>query len=259
MSNEQKYVYIMSNDFGLYKIGISKDVNKRCAQIKNNGGVPTKVEYSYLPSTCIALELERTLHLKYKDYRKIGEWFELEDISEVIKDIESEFINENCKSKTIEERREELRYSFTTLPNELVYDKDITHMDIRVYFLLYNDYTMFLRSASVKFGLGFECTSVFHKTQETLCKEINISKAKLNESISRLERKGHLIRIPFSVGGRQRVNIVVFNKHLESYQSTVNRCFEVLTSKVKKGGKRCIRSLKILNKTHKHIPKHCIK
>jgi len=91
MSNKQK-IYIISNDLGLYKIGISKNVKKRCSQIEYNSGVPTKIEYSYLPKTCRAAELERTLHLKYQECRSKGEWFHLKSIKEVIIDIEGEEI-----------------------------------------------------------------------------------------------------------------------------------------------------------------------
>lgn len=71
-----KYVYlIQSLENGYYKIGISKTPNIRLKQLST--GNPSKIKlvqtyYSKFPHL-----VESSLHQRYAQYRKEGEWFEL--------------------------------------------------------------------------------------------------------------------------------------------------------------------------------------
>ena len=68
-------VYLMRNDFDLYKIGISNNPKKRAADIANNAGVPTTLIKSW--ESFNAPVTEKRLHEKFKGSRKKGEWFSL--------------------------------------------------------------------------------------------------------------------------------------------------------------------------------------
>ena len=67
-------IYILENDFGLYKIGLTRDdVEVRTANIESSSGVPTKVLDCF---TTQGLEkVENVLHSHHSKYRTVGEWF----------------------------------------------------------------------------------------------------------------------------------------------------------------------------------------
>lgn len=70
---DEQNLYLMKNDLGLYKIGISKDPFARARSISNNSGLPTIVIASWLVKD--AYKLEQSLHKLFKRYRVMGEWF----------------------------------------------------------------------------------------------------------------------------------------------------------------------------------------
>lgn len=87
--DEQK-LYLMENDFGLIKIGISKDPTRRCRELQNASGTEVKILNEFkVPAMCgSSYELEQSLHKQFKNLRKKGEWFEkscLKDLLECIK------------------------------------------------------------------------------------------------------------------------------------------------------------------------------
>ncbi len=75
-SNENKkiplfgYTYIVSNDFGLIKIGKSADPESRVKMIEAASGVPTKLEFKIKGDF-----REYIAHELLKEFRVTGEWF----------------------------------------------------------------------------------------------------------------------------------------------------------------------------------------
>ncbi len=75
-----KYLYLMENEFGLVKIGISKNPRKRADSISNSSGVPTKV-IAFWTVYDLAANVESRLHEKFKNSRRAGEWFSKESVT----------------------------------------------------------------------------------------------------------------------------------------------------------------------------------
>lgn len=76
-------VYLMRNDLGLHKIGISSSPDRRAREVSNAGGIPTEVVKVW--DSYNAYQTEQFLHKKFSNKRKSGEWFKLSkaDIREV--------------------------------------------------------------------------------------------------------------------------------------------------------------------------------
>ena len=89
-----KYIYlIQSLEEGYYKIGISKNPNKRIKQLNTGNSSLLKLVNSY--QTDYAEKIEGTLHRKYSHLHKHGEWFDLSIENEVIFNNECKKIEEN--------------------------------------------------------------------------------------------------------------------------------------------------------------------
>lgn len=70
-------VYLIhQEDSDLYKIGVSKRVNKRLKE--NQTGNGTKLEIIAVFPTEIPYKIENIIHRKWQHKRKEGEWFELD-------------------------------------------------------------------------------------------------------------------------------------------------------------------------------------
>ena len=82
-------IYLMKNDFGLHKIGISLNPKKRAMEVSNSSGVPTEVVSVW--ESYDAYATEQRLHKHFSAKRKSGEWFKFtkKDIDEVGKFIEN--------------------------------------------------------------------------------------------------------------------------------------------------------------------------
>lgn len=82
-------VYIIEQaETGYIKIGISEDVQKRLAALQTAN--PHKLTLRYIltcPTTQDAQTIERMLHQRYSDWRKSGEWFDV-DAEEAISEIQ---------------------------------------------------------------------------------------------------------------------------------------------------------------------------
>lgn len=76
-------IYLMKNDFGLHKIGISLNPKKRAMEVSNSSGVPTEVVSVW--ESYNAYATEQRLHKHFSAKRKSGEWFKFtkKDIAEV--------------------------------------------------------------------------------------------------------------------------------------------------------------------------------
>lgn len=82
-TEEYYYLYVIELDYGLVKIGISNDTERRFREIQNAGGgeVIEAHRLNYFKKD-IALSYEGYLHEVFDDFRKNGEFFEL-DMEEV--------------------------------------------------------------------------------------------------------------------------------------------------------------------------------
>ena len=82
-------VYLLQNDFGLYKIGISSNVSNRVKAVQNSSGVPTRLLKEWvkdeLPAD--AFTVECLLHDHFYRLRTSGEWFDFSEISQNPDDI----------------------------------------------------------------------------------------------------------------------------------------------------------------------------
>ena len=87
MSTIKRNVYVMECQ-GMYKIGVSKDVEKRQKQLTKT---PIPVNIIYIsPQIDYAYECERNLHEIFEEKKIMGEWFLLNDYD--IEAIEKFFI-----------------------------------------------------------------------------------------------------------------------------------------------------------------------
>lgn len=85
-TNRTEYVYFIKNDTtGLIKIGMTTNPHDRLSSISYTLKTATRIEHDlrfvgiiYMTSSCMK-DYESSLHKKYEQYRKYGEWF---DISE---------------------------------------------------------------------------------------------------------------------------------------------------------------------------------
>lgn len=71
----KQYLYLMKNQNGIYKIGVSIDVKKRAASLSSSSGmtvVPLKVWHTGDHDSLI---LEKMLLENFKSGKTIGEWF----------------------------------------------------------------------------------------------------------------------------------------------------------------------------------------
>jgi hypothetical protein len=100
--NKEKYpnsdIYIFKMDkLGLYKIGVSQNINRRIKDI--NSANPYSVNLYYSLSVNNAYDLEYLIHNKYEGSALQNEWFELTDkmLSEVI-DVISEWQKQPIRS-----------------------------------------------------------------------------------------------------------------------------------------------------------------
>lgn len=73
-SNRSGYVYLVECNFA-YKIGIAKNVEQRIQNMQT--AAPDEITLLCTISTDDMNGLEKELHTKFKDKRRIGEWFDL--------------------------------------------------------------------------------------------------------------------------------------------------------------------------------------
>lgn len=78
-------VYVMQNDYGLTKIGISSNVHNRVASLKNSSGVGVEIcWYSEPMDRLLAREVEKAAHERFSESRCYGEWFTGLDVEKVV-------------------------------------------------------------------------------------------------------------------------------------------------------------------------------
>lgn len=70
-----KYVYLIYSESGLYKIGVSNDVEKRMSTLRTGSGYPLTC-LAYYKTKDKPTTVERALHKLFDDFRVLGEWFD---------------------------------------------------------------------------------------------------------------------------------------------------------------------------------------
>lgn len=73
----QEFVYVIDAKNGLYKIGFSNNPHRRLKEVCRSIGI--EGEFICLIKTGDMVSLERKLHEKFKNKRRAGEWFELDE------------------------------------------------------------------------------------------------------------------------------------------------------------------------------------
>lgn len=81
-------VYLMLNEIGNYKIGISNDPKYRKNALETASGIKITI-VAYWGVEDKAINIEKKLHKHFKQYRKLGEWFTFPDNFDVVKEIET--------------------------------------------------------------------------------------------------------------------------------------------------------------------------
>ena len=83
-----KYVYLIREEHGCVKIGVSNDYERRLEEIDRS--IPYSVELVALIHNEDARLIERNLHNRYDHLRRKGEWFRLsrEDIAQICEEWE---------------------------------------------------------------------------------------------------------------------------------------------------------------------------
>jgi hypothetical protein len=74
-------VYIIENEHGMVKIGVSKQPIKRIQILQNQSGLKIVNSYISEPTTKYR-DIEKYLHQQFSIYRKKGEWFFQTDMYE---------------------------------------------------------------------------------------------------------------------------------------------------------------------------------
>lgn len=70
-----KYVYLLYSESGLYKIGISNDVEKRMNTLRTGSGYQLTC-LAYYKTKDKPATVERALHKLFDEFRVLGEWFD---------------------------------------------------------------------------------------------------------------------------------------------------------------------------------------
>lgn len=150
-------VYLMKNEFDLFKIGVSKNPFKRARTISLSSGLKTSVSRTYTPDRDTAYLIEQELHRRYRSCRMHGEWFakdlsalflvECKEINDSINDDDVyNRYSDQARIKTTERlinfvksyskptfylfnccSRDVLRLAATTIPLELKYMTEIAN------------------------------------------------------------------------------------------------------------------------------------
>lgn len=73
------YVYVISTDIGFVKIGITINLNKRLGALQVGSPVPLHLFNAIQVRPCDAEYIEEWCHQELQEYRRHGEWFEIDE------------------------------------------------------------------------------------------------------------------------------------------------------------------------------------
>lgn len=71
----KKYVYLLKTPENIYKIGVTKDVDKRIKSLQTGSADKITLVDKFLSN--YPFKIESTLHRKYNDSKIKGEWYHL--------------------------------------------------------------------------------------------------------------------------------------------------------------------------------------
>lgn len=98
--DKEIYVYVMLNDVGKIKIGITKNIQQRYQSLCGSNSQGNQIIYVYCSPATYLFTIERVLHDKFSQYRIPNtEWFYGEDLTMrmVIDEIKTIFNASNYK------------------------------------------------------------------------------------------------------------------------------------------------------------------
>lgn len=75
VSFDKRYLYVLKNELGRYKIGVAVDVEKRVKALSISSGSKIEIIYKFNSRG----NFENKLHKHFKEKRYLGEWFCLND------------------------------------------------------------------------------------------------------------------------------------------------------------------------------------
>ena len=107
------FVYVIEDEYGLIKIGISKNPYCRFKTILNLGGCNFK-NYYVSEDTQYSSKIEKDMHSIYNDYRINGEWFKgcfYLDVVNKLKTIVSDYKNINIDNKNHKENNSDIVFN----------------------------------------------------------------------------------------------------------------------------------------------------
>jgi len=81
------FIYIIGSDQPPYKVGISRDPEKRLKSLQTGHPFPLKLHYSKETEICKTKLLETVIHRHLKLYKTSGEWFDV-SLKNLILDVE---------------------------------------------------------------------------------------------------------------------------------------------------------------------------
>lgn len=77
LNKNVQYIYLMQSSNGLYKIGVSKDVEGRRRSLETGSGNEVKILSVWDTGRKVAYGVEQSAHRKFKQLNVRGEWFDL--------------------------------------------------------------------------------------------------------------------------------------------------------------------------------------
>ena len=81
------FIYIIGGSAPPYKVGISKNPNKRLKSLQTGYPFPLQLYYTKETDICMTKLLETVIHRHLKLYKTNGEWFDI-NLADLILDVE---------------------------------------------------------------------------------------------------------------------------------------------------------------------------
>ena len=80
------FIYIIGSDKAPYKVGISRDPNKRLKSLQTGHPFPLQLHYTKETDICKTKLLETVIHRHLKMHKTSGEWFDV-TLANIILDV----------------------------------------------------------------------------------------------------------------------------------------------------------------------------
>lgn len=83
VTKDEQRLYLMQNAYGMSKIGISVNPERRRRQLENAAGIPVHLVKCWRTLEDTAYNVEQALHVEFSRRRQGGEWFKHISLAEV--------------------------------------------------------------------------------------------------------------------------------------------------------------------------------